>query len=78
MVVAKDQSRALVNLVQVRSRSQRRAARLALPGLCEEARYKNEVTGEVRTGRGWRCGGLLLPVLEQDFAGALIPLTRLD
>lgn len=78
MVVAKDKSRALVNLVQVRSRSQRRAARLALPGLCEEARYKNEATGEVRTGRGWRCGGLLLPVLEQDFAGALIPLTRLD
>lgn len=78
MVVDKDKRNALVNAVQVRSRSQRRAARLALEGLCEEARYKNELTGEVRTGRGWRCGGLLLPVIEKDFTGILIPLVRVD
>lgn len=77
-VVAKDGGEALLNVVQVASGVQRSGVRLALPGLVPEARYRCTLTGELRTGAGWRLGGLVLPVQREDYTSLLVPLQRVE
>lgn len=78
MAVSKDQSIAVVDFVQVRSRAYRRSLRLPLAGLDEAARYREKETGEVRTGAGWMRAGLLLRDRQEDFYSELVILERLD
>ena len=75
--VAKDQSLAVLNYVQVSSRAQQRSLRLPLAGLDTARMYRNRQTGETRSGAGWMYGGILLPALDGDFQGLLIVLEGL-
>ncbi len=76
MAVTKNQSLAVLNYVQVRSRAQMRSLRLPLSGLKKEYRYRNRDTGEIRSGAGWMYGGVLLPVLDGDFQSLLVVLDK--
>ena len=77
LAVAKDQSLAVLNYVQVSSRAQQRSLRLPLAGLDTARMYRNRQTGETRSGAGWMYGGILLPALDGDFQGLLIVLEGL-
>ena len=78
MAVSKDKSVAVVLYVQVLSRAYRRSLRLRLAGMDAAARYRNQDTGEICTGRGWMRGGLLLKDAQQDFYSELAVLERID
>lgn len=77
MAVSKDKKIAVVDYVEVFSRSRCRAARVALQGLDENLTYCSS-TGEIRSGAGWMYAGLLLPRLEHDFTSSLIVLEAIE
>lgn len=76
LCVTKDKRFAILNYVQVISRSQRRSLRLPLKGLDAEVQYRNTDTGEVRSGAAWMHGGVLLPVMQGDARSMLVVLER--
>ena len=78
MAVSKDKSMAVVNFVQVRSRTHQRSLCLPLAGLDENIRYRNRTSGTVHTGAGWMHGGLMLSLPQADFYSELIVLKRID
>ena len=72
MVVAKDQSEALVTFVQVMGRANSHSRRILLKGLCPEKEY--HVEGEERTylGSTLMQAGILVGNLWGDYKGKLI------
>lgn len=77
MAVSKDKRTAVIDYVEVFSRSRCRAARVLLQGLDESLTYRSS-TGEIRSGAGWMNAGLLLPRLEHDFTSSLIVLEAVE
>lgn len=78
MAVSKDKSLAVVDFVQVKSRTNQRSLRLPLAGLEESALYREKESGTVRTGAGWMKVGLLLSDRQEDFYSELTVLERID
>ena len=72
MVVAKDQSEALVTFVQVMGRANSHSRRILLKGLCPQKTYRIE--GEERTYKGSTLmnAGILVENLWGDYKGKLI------
>lgn len=64
--VEKDKSEAIFTFVQVLGRPNFPARRVKLKGLDENARYRNEQTGEVHSGSALMNAGIIVPV-DGDF-----------
>lgn len=64
--VEKDKSEAIFTFVQVLGRPNFPARRIKLKGLDENARYRNEQTGEVHSGSALMNAGIIVPV-DGDF-----------
>lgn len=76
MVVAKDQSEALVTYIQVMARPGCRSRRIYLKGLDANSYYEWEETGEVYSGAAYMNAGINIVGLWGDYQGKLIHLIR--
>ncbi len=76
MVVAKDQSEALVTYIQVLARPGFHSRRIYLKGLDPNSYYEWEETGEVYSGAAYMHAGINIVGLWGDYQGKLIHLIR--
>lgn len=76
MVVAKDQSEALVTYIQVMARPGCHSRRIYLKGLNANSYYEWEETGKVYSGAAYMHAGINIVGLLGDYQGKLIHLIR--